>query len=1692
MDNAGQLAYTIPIQTPPGTAGMAPHLSLSYSSSNGDGFEGYGWALGGLDAITRCASSAGIDGTANRGAVNYDSSDKFCLNGLHLMLQTGTYGADGSTYYGYITTFTKITYHSSGGATWFEAHLRNGIEEDFGSTTDSELDVSGTSTPREWHVNKVIDKKGNYLTVTYNNDATNGAVYPQRIDYTGNAGASLSTYNSVQFVYTTSVRADENPTYEAGYLKQVPYLLTDIKTYNGTSVVLDYKLAYRAGTSTTHSRLTSVTQCDGGTNCLAPTTFDWQGGTGLPSYSTVSPGITGPTLLAGDFTFDGLTDALMLGSCPSGGDVYAGTATGSVGFSSAGMTSQYKYWDSSPPHSEIDYSGTACFTGLTSPFVADFDGDGASDVVFNETYWHSGISTPVSTVLDSHPKGTGLTQLLPPPVTPTIPQLAAYADYNGDGFEDGWQQTSTTSGKPFFATYDGMFYAATFSVTGTGTSNTLIPGDFNGDGCDDVLTQGGASQAIYFMCSSVTSGAAGNYSGTVLTGDFNGDGKSDVLVVGSSNAKIYLSTGEGLPVTGLTVSSSSTWHNYQVVVGDWNGDGKSDVALIGQGTNHLIFLSTGTDFTQVASISNTISSVSGQVADWNSDGADDIWLRQSSGDQIVAFNFQPEFITAIHNGLGATTTATYKPLNTNGTFYAVDTVLTDVFQMEGGYYAVSRLTTDDGAGVTSYHTDYSYTGGMRDPTVTPIPRARGQWPADFTAFESITSVDSRAGNPTTTSSFITTGPLQGFMKSRQVAIGSVVVYRADYTTNYNVLLGANNVQIAEILVTRRDLNGTSLPTIKTDFPSYDSYGNPLTITTTNLSDSSTSTTTNTYTNDDSSNWILGQLKSTTVENVVGSSDITRHFNYTPDAATGYNTKTVLEQGNTPLELDTNYYFDTYGNVNKVQDSGTDITTRATQVAYDAAGEFPNTLTNALSQVTTYSFSAAFGGVTGVTDPNSVSTSTTYDTLGRVSNVAKADSTQIVIAYNYCSGVNGGSTSCPAHGAYAVTSTPESPNPSPVQAGAVQTTYYDSLGRVIAQDIQGFDGSNIRSEIVYNADGNVYKTSRPYFTSGGTAKYNVYTYDSLHRIKGTTYPDSSTDSYCYDGLTTSYTDRDSRKKVTVRNVQGQVSSVTEAASGDCNASGITGTSAGYTYDAFSDLLTMTDPGGNVTTYTYDVRGRRLTAKIPDRGGTAHPWSFNYYVDSTVKNQTDANGNSTSQTYDKLMRPLVRTESDFTTKLIWDQPGAVGPLRDACVNTTCLSGNYQTVPTYDSDVRLQNQKLKLDGTAYNYTYSYDPATGNMSSVVYPSGFQADYTYNTYGYLTQITDHGTGKRIWQANSADAELHLTQQTEGPSTAPIVETANYDANTGRLQALCASTNALPCDGNVLNLAYNWDALGNLNYRQDTFEGYTEQFCYDSLNRLTGSATGSTCISPPNAKALAYDSGGNITRKSDVCNTANCMTYGAGGNAGPHALSSITGTYNGVTNPTFTYDNNGNMLSGAGVTLGYMSFNQPSSISEGTNSVGLAYDSFHQRFKMCVPNCTSPTTTTNYLRDPMTGVYSEKVVSGSTTTWNDYVVAPGQGIVAVRIKTTGGAMFRYVGLDHLGSVTTLTDGTPSVVERNSYDPWGKRRNADGTDSSTCSITSQLSRGFTGHEMLDTFCLVNMNALISPQLYWNLKRGLPQN
>ena len=127
-------------------------------------------------------------------------------------------------------------------------------------------------------------------------------------------------------------------------------------------------------------------------------------------------------------------------------------------------------------------------------------------------------------------------------------------------------------------------------------------------------------------------------------------------------------------------------------------------------------------------------------------------------------------------------------------------------------------------------------------------------------------------------------------------------------------------------------------------------------------------------------------------------------------------------------------------------------------------------------------------------------------FGRKTLEVRADGTRTSWSYQFCSGIAGGTASCPSGGATLVQTTPLAADGT-THIGPVTTAYFDQLGRGIATDTEGFDGSAIRAATQYDAQGRVAQKSRPYFVSGGSPRWTTYTYDTLGRVLTETYPDS---------------------------------------------------------------------------------------------------------------------------------------------------------------------------------------------------------------------------------------------------------------------------------------------------------------------------------------------------------------------------------------------------------------------------------------------------------------------------------------------------------------------------------------------------------------------------------------------------------
>lgn len=305
---------------------------------------------------------------------------------------------------------------------------------------------------------------------------------------------------------------------------------------------------------------------------------------------------------------------------------------------------------------------------------------------------------------------------------------------------------------------------------------------------------------------------------------------------------------------------------------------------------------------------------------------------------------------------------------------------------------------------------------------------------------------------------------------------------------------------------------------------------------------------------------------------------------------------------------------------------------------------------------------------------------------------------------------------------------------------------------------------------------------------------------------------------------------------------------------------------------------------------------------------------------------------------------------------------------------------------------------------------------------------------GYLSEV-HLSDGTLIYRHNEENAMGQLTKLSVG-NMQRFYEFNNYGLPISRKITRADNTE-------VFNHSYLFNVSNNnLEKHTDKVRNLTEVFTYDALNRL--STYGNALVT--------YDNNGNILSKSD----AGALAY-----TNPNRPYSVTGL-----NPTTMQQN----LPELNIT--YNAAERPSVITKGTVHAILSYNAKHDRVKMQVSDNDKVTLTRYYLNGNYeldvdgTGVIERLYLGGS------YYDAP-----AVLVKQNGQSRIYYIHRDYLGSVLQIVDSQGKVVEENSFDAWGCRRDPVTQVVYTTDTAPKLmiGRGFTGHEHLAMFGLINMNA-----------------
>lgn len=845
--------------------------------------------------------------------------------------------------------------------------------------------------------------------------------------------------------------------------------------------------------------------------------------------------------------------------------------------------------------------------------------------------------------------------------------------------------------------------------------------------------------------------------------------------------------------------------------------------------------------------------------------------------------------------------------------------------------------------------------------------------------------------------------------------------------------------------------------------------------------------------------------------------ITRTSAFEYDATTGLLTKEIIEPGNSELCVVNTYEYDSFGNRTKnttrncngstgnvaphnneaaapAAGSKALFTSRSVSTAYSTDGRFPIKNTNALNQSEDITYDSRLGVPLSMTGPNGLTTKWAYDAFGRKVLEERADGTGTRWAYEYCSSVTvnsaAGPASCPtiagAIGASVITVTPvKAPNAANNTDGGANgpwgKTYYDGLGRVIRAVTQGFDGTAsggittaklVYQDTEYNMRGLVSRKSRPYFADATAIYWTEYTYDTLGRLVQEKSPDGSISKVEYAGLVTKTTNAKNQTRTETKNVAGQLVTVTDALGKDLTRA----------YDELGNLTKTTDALGNITTLVYDLKGRKTKMVDPDMGS----WIYVYNAIGELIQQTDAKSQVTTMTYDLLGRLTAKQEPSLNANWYYDKykdgsvcTKGIGKLCEATSNN-----GYARKHTYDSLGRALSIATTIGNATYTSSTNYVSDTssadhGRVKDITYPTGTKLAYVYTPLGYTQKVVNAAnTASVYWRQDSVDAEGHILQQTYGNNIATV---NTFDPKTGLLtkrQTGSAGTSTYQ----VQNASYGYDSIGNLTSQSDTTTSQSTTYGYDELNRLKNEVRLGSSVTTPTTITWNYNEIGNITSRSDVGTYA----YPASGatSVRPHALSGITGTVNGVVNPTYSYDANGNILTTAGRSVTWTSFNKVNTITatSGSNTtvVALQYDAENERVKETVTKNGTLQKTTIYLNPGAgAGLFYEEETTPAGKKQRHYISAS-SGTIGVLIYEAATTKWttQYWHKDHLGSTVAVTDQVGAVTERMAYEPFGKRRNVNGlTDLLGTLAPTTTDRGFTGHEMMDEVGLINMNGRI---------------
>ena len=1652
VSETGAANYTLAIEAPDGGA-LTPRLSLAYDSQQGGyGLAGYGFGLTGLSAITRGGSDLFHDGV-QRG-VTHTAADNLYLDGKRLVPVSDARGHDGAAYVVDGDPYTRVTTH--GADEWFEVTTPAGVTYEYGRTDGSRLaytDGRGTRRVAAWHVTKGRDSHSN--TITYSYTLSDLCVRPVSITYGANEARPRGLTGKVTFAYR-SLGANARPFTLGDQRGRYDHCLSSVTTSLNDSVFRTYTLTYDDDldlSSSKWTRLVRVEEANGRGEKYPPVRLTWQP---LPAFlpQTSAPGVptvdsdpsveeAGKRFLAADLNGDGVADIVRVSSA-------------SVPDTAAGGRSLYTrvYVNRSRvrPSGEVahdkapivytlppGFSGNALRCLLSGASVMDFDGDGLNDLFF---------------AFSSSKKGDW---------NQTVLYVICGADVavgKGGEPEGLYIRLDSMNDEPLFATLD-----------------------LDGDGRDEILCMGARQVMGRHPCAIVKRKDANRCDVTltslslpagvtkdikrVFTGDFNNDGLADLILLYDGGYRIYFNKG-GTDAAGHLDDShvadgASIGDSWRVEQGDIDGDGLPDFILNKRGEGFLCVARNNGDGT--FTVTRTADLGVGDHAslkdddrfallalDLDHDGRSDAVVCKARYVHHGFPKFDNEYtgtkvLWLLSDGttlkVNRSLAKTREDDALEGTLFAGDLDGDGALELANCGTALTEdgKEADDKKNVRIHlyksGGDLSQAGRLTGVTdglgaTTSVRYAFATRPAVYTR-------STRGCYPVNT--YTLPLPLVAAVTQPMGVAGSQET-RHRYADLRVHIAGRGPLGFGSVTA-----ENTTMGTTETS--RVDRWDESLWIPTRTTATTTVGGTTSAAV----SHYTVAPVGGTHFA-YVSSKDITDLDGNTATTATRYDmAKGVVTEETVSNDGDRMYKRVAYtdyqlkggvwlpGRLAMTQKHADDAAphTSVTTYRYDDRGDALVTTVNSgtpLALTTTNTYDTYGNALTSVSTGQGVKPVTSvreYDSTGRFVTRATTNPASSVTAYDRDLWGN-------------VLAERDETDPSHV----LTTRHtYDGWGRRMATARP--DGTRTGRETGWSVRGDQYyvketATGQPPVTIWRDAVGHELSRETvgpmgLKLTTVTTYDKRGCVAHVEDKrgkltVTTDHTYDDHGRPTSETSSAGQ--STTHSYGNRTETTTTAGRSFTQAYDAWGGLVRSDDPAGvthyryasvgkprrvsalgAVTTMAYDGAGNRLELTDPDAGTTR----CTYAADGTPLTETDARGVTTAHTYDDLGRP-VKTQVGATA--ITRAYGTAGNERLRLVRET-LGGNTVAY-THDALGRVITERRHVEGGGdFTFTYAYNDR-GQLAKTTYPGGLEETYEYDDNGY--KVRTAVGGRTLCRLDSADGLRSRATLLGKLTSVAVRDSRGYETRRElrRGQTVLES----------LDLDYD-GATGNLLSRQRDGET-AETFSYDNLDRLTNVRRGGD-----ETLRMTYAANGNILSKTGV----GAFSYDA--ETRPHAVTGV--------------ENADGSIPGGDLLTTFGDLNRIETVEDAHEGLKetFSYGPDGQRWLSVLTRGGKEARRTVYA-----GTY-EKVTEGRRT--REYYYLDGNTIA---IRENGTVRYYAAFTDQQGSVLSVFDENGVKVFDATYDAWGRQtvtRNTIG-----------LHRGYTGHEMMPEFGLINMNGrLYDPTL-----------